>query len=108
MEGRPDRFKDLRASLLVDFADQRVGLLRVAGARVEADADEPRVVAVDERHRAAIAGQLAERIGVQRFDVLLDLVCQVKVGVLVDGEAGEHGAPRSVGVGVASIVAAVG
>ena len=70
---------------------QRVGLLRLAGARVEADADHPRVVAVDERHRSAVAGKLAERIGPQRLDPLLDLVGQVEVDVLVDGKASEHG-----------------
>ena len=79
--------------------------LRLAGARVEADADEPRVVAVDERHRAAVARKLAEGIGLQRLHPLLDLVGQVEVDVLVDGEAGEHGAPPSVGVAVAAMLA---
>ena len=79
------------ADTLGHRAQQRVGLPRLTGARVEADADDPRVVAVDERHRSAVAGKLAEGIGPRRLDPLLDLVGQVEVDVLIDGQASEHG-----------------
>ena len=51
VQRRANVLRELHAGLLIDRREQRVGLLGLAGGRVEADADEPRVVAVDERDR---------------------------------------------------------
>ena len=59
---RPDVLGHPVADLRGHRREDRLRLAGVAGALVEADADEPGVLAVDERHRPAVAGQAGERV----------------------------------------------